>query len=269
MAENPDGQLMAGGTSGSLQSMAGETVWITGASSGIGRQLALAMARAGARVLASARSREALSALAQQHSGIHALPFDVTDPASAEAVGEALRGLTAHLDRVILNAGTCEYFDISQPDWGMPARVMEVNFLGAVRTLEVAMPLLVNSQRRGHIVGVVSLATAAPFTRAEAYGASKAALQYFLDSLRTDLVAREMDVTVINPGFVKTPLTDKNDFAMPFLQPVEQAAEKMLHAIVRRPRRYDFPHRLKWLLAALTWIPGFWYGVVAPRMQKS
>lgn len=249
-------------------SFAGETIWLTGASSGIGKQLALQLAESGAQVIASARSAEALASLEDQHPGIRGLRFDVTDTAASPQVGEALQQMVDHIDRVVLNAGTCEYFDIGQPDWDMPRRVMEVNFFGAVQTLAIAMPLLEKSQRRGHIVGIVSLATAAPFTRAEAYGASKAAFNYFLDSLRTDLCDRDMDVTVIHPGFVKTPLTDKNNFAMPFLMSAEDAADKIIVAMKRRYRRYAFPNRLKWLLDVLTCFPGFWYRVVAPRMQK-
>lgn len=246
----------------------GETIWVTGASSGIGRELALQLARAGARVIASARNTDALSALSELHPNIQTLRFDVTDSSALDAVGEQLEKLTPSLDRLVLNAGGCEYLDLEQPDWDMMRRIMAVNFFGAVNTLAIAMPLLERSHHRGHIVGVVSLATAAPFTRAEAYGASKAALQYFLDSLRVDLRARQMDVTVINPGFVKTPLTDKNDFPMPFLVKVETAAQKMLHAIARRRRQYDFPLRLSWLLKLLSAHRGLWLALAAPRTQK-
>lgn len=249
--------------------LAGERVWVTGASSGIGRALARQLARAGALVIASARNEEALRALAQEQPGIVPLPVDVAD---ANAVGDTWRRLAAispYLNRAILNAGTCEYLDIKHPDWSMMQRVMEVNYLGAVNSVAAALPLLERCpDGRGHVVGVASLVTAAPFSRAEAYGASKAALRYFLDALRVDLRARQIDVTVINPGFVKTPLTAANDFAMPFLMDADNAARLMLGAIERRAASYAFPRRLHWLLRILNAWPAIWNGWIAPRLVR-
>jgi short-subunit dehydrogenase len=245
-----------------------EVIWITGASTGIGRALALNLAEQGNTVIISARSQEALFELAGSHANLIALPFDVSCKDVVNRVREQLLDYSPFLDRVILNAGTCEYLDIETPDWDMMQRVMTVNYFGAINTLAVAMPLLeAHPDNKAHIIGVASLATVVPFSRAEAYGASKAALQYFFDSLRVDLVKKSIDVTVINPGFVKTPLTDKNDFPMPFLLSSEQAASRMAKAIAQRPRQYDFPGRLKWLLKALGFFPSFWNKVVAPSLK--
>lgn len=250
--------------------LAGEMVWITGASSGIGKELALQMAAAGAQVIASGRSRSELVALEAQHSGIRGLVFDVTKPDNLGSVGKRLGALVPHLNRVVINAGTCEYFDLNTPDWEMMERVMRVNYLGAVKTLSVALPLLRRCPAaNGHVVAVASMATFLPFSRAEAYGASKAALHYFMDSLRVDLQPEGIDVTVINPGFIKTPLTDKNDFPMPFLMEVSPAVSCMLKAMLRRPRQFDFPGRLKWMLVAFNCLPGLWYGLVSSRLQRS
>ncbi len=249
--------------------MAGEVVWITGASSGIGRELARQMAAAGATVIASARREASLQALTAEPGDIRALPFDVTDASALDQVRDRLRDMTHYLDRAIFNAGTCEYLDIHQPDWDMMRRVMATNYFGLVNSLAVAMPLLQQQpEGRGHIVGVASQATFAPFARAEAYGASKAATQYFLDALRADLHDTGMDVTVINPGFVKTPLTERNDFAMPFLMPVDRAAARMLTAIQLRRRQCDFPRRLKWMLNLLSVLPAVWYKLVTPALSR-
>ncbi len=257
-----------------MESMAGEVIWITGASSGIGRDLALALAEAGATVIASARRQQDLDQLAAEHEQIIPLVFDVTDESLIESTQAQIQQHSPYLDRVILNAGTCEYLDIANPDWQMMQRVMATNYFGAVNTLAVAMPLLQacregqhNASKRAHIVGVVSLATVVPFSRAEAYGASKAAMQYFLDSLRIDLHNDAIDVTVINPGFVKTPLTDKNDFSMPFLLDSDEAAQRMIKAIIKRPQQHDFPGRLKYLLKTLGFIPLLWNRVIAPRLK--
>jgi len=249
--------------------MSSEIIWLTGASTGIGRSLAVELAGRGHTVIASARGAKALEALAKEYPTIKPLPFDVTDREKLDEVRNALQNISPYLDRVILNAGTCEYLDTDAPDWRMMERVMNVNFFGTVNSLEVAMPLLrQRPQGNAHIVGVVSQAAFVPFPRAQAYGSSKAAMQYFLDSLRVDLVKDNIDVTVINPGFVKTPLTDKNDFDMPFLVTADVAAKRMADAIARRPTQYDFPSRLKYLLKTLGFFSGFWNNIVAPKLGK-
>ncbi|ARN73427.1 SDR family NAD(P)-dependent oxidoreductase [Oceanicoccus sagamiensis] len=244
----------------------GEVIWLTGASTGIGRSLAIQLASQGNTIIASARGQQALNELAAEHSNIIPLAFDVSRQDLIEEVQQQLSQHSGYLDRVILNAGTCEYLDIDTPDWDMMQRVMTVNYFGTINALAAAMPLL-QASPKPHIVGVVSLATVVPFSRAEAYGSSKAALQYFFDSLRVDLVKKHIDVTVINPGFVKTPLTDKNDFSMPFLMSSEEAAQRMAKAIGKRPRQFDFPGRLKWLLKALGFIPALWNKVIAPSLR--
>lgn len=248
--------------------ISGETIWVTGASTGIGRALAIALAQQGNTVVASARNGRQLDELAQQYDSIVPLVFDVTDEHSIDAARRQLQSINPYLDRVVVNAGTCEYLDIATPDWDMMRRVMTVNYFGTVNTLALAMPLLQARPGGGaHIVGVVSLATVAPFPRAEAYGASKAAMQYFLDSLRLDLSNDAIDVTVINPGFVATPLTDKNDFEMPFLVSAEAAASRIVTAIARRSRQYDFPRRLLWSLKLFGFFPGVWNKLMAPKPQ--
>ncbi|WP_052480845.1 SDR family NAD(P)-dependent oxidoreductase [Gilvimarinus agarilyticus] len=234
--------------------------WVTGASSGLGRALALQLAGQGHWVIASARNHQALTQLATEYSGsgrILCLPLDVTQSEEVAAAAHLIKSKLGRLDRLIANAGSCEYFDFPHPDWRAIERVFAVNFNGAVNCIEAALPLLRQSPTRGHIVGVVSQVVNAPFTRAEAYGASKAALSYFLDSLRLDL-ANELDVTALYPGFVDTPLTAKNDFSMPFLMDADQAATRMCRAIERRAIALSFPRRLTALLWLARLLPGLW-----------
>lgn len=245
-----------------------DVTWVTGASSGIGRALCVQLARAGQRVIASARNVEALQQLATENTGITALPFDVTDSAGIATMQQQLSALSPHLDRVILSAGHCEYLDFPEPDWEMMGRVMSVNLQGAVNSVQVALPLLRRCPGRGHLVGIASLVTVAPFPKAEAYGASKAALQYFLDSLRIDLACEAIDVTVVNPGFIDTPMTRKNDFAMPFLLDVEGAAKLIIRNILKRPRHYNFPRRLYWLLKLSSLFPKRWEKAVAVNKDE-
>jgi short-subunit dehydrogenase len=246
-----------------------EIIWVTGASSGIGSALAIKLAEQGNKVFVSARNEQSLKALAAQYSNIIPIVFDITNESARASVTEHLESHTDYLDRIVINAGTCEYFDINQPDWSMMPRIMDVNFNGAINTLAIAMPLLKRKAEtktdnaRPHIIGIGSLATVLPFNQAEAYGASKAALQYFYDALRLDLINQAIDVTVINPGFVKTPLTDKNHFPMPFLMAVDVAAERMVRAIAKRKRQYDFPFRLNCLMRLLSLSPSLWRWVLS------
>ena len=246
------------------------TIWITGASSGLGRSLALTLAARGNRVIASARNQAELDKLVALDANIVALPCDITDEAALESAGKRILEIAPHLDQVILNAGNCEYLDFPQPDWAAIRRVMEINFFGTVNCVKMALPLLrLSTGGRPHIVAVASQVTAAPFPRAEAYGASKAAMQYFFDSLRLDLAAEGIDVTVVNPGFVDTPLTRKNDFPMPFLMDVDQAASRIVKNIESRPLSYSFPLRLSAMLAISRLLPGLWQKIVAPKTDHS
>jgi short-subunit dehydrogenase len=247
-----------------MASKAPRVIWITGASSGLGRSLTLQLAGQGNRVIASARNHEELEKLAALNANIAVLPCDITDEDAMETLRPRIMEISPSLDQVILNAGNCEYLDFPDPDWSAVRRVMEVNFFGTVNCVKLALPLLRKSNSdRPHVVAVVSQVTAAPFPRAEAYGASKSALRYFFDSLRMDLAADDIDVTVVNPGFVDTPLTRKNDFPMPFLIQVDEAAERIVKNIEARPRHYSFPLRLSALLSLSKILPGVWQKMVA------
>lgn len=234
-----------------------ETIWITGASSGIGKQLALKLAQQGNQVIASGRNQQRLQHLQAEHAGITPLAIDLVD-ANPEWISQQLAAITPQLDRIFLSAGDCLYFEIDNPDWDIMQHVMDINFHGTVKSIQAALPLLKNSNSRGHIVAISSLATAAAFPRAEAYGASKAALSYFLSALRIDLANEGIDVSDVKPGFIDTPLTRANDFDMPFLMSAEQAAQRILKHIAKRPYQYVFPKRLHWLFRVLNAMPKLW-----------
>jgi short-subunit dehydrogenase len=243
-----------------MRSQLSKTIWITGASSGLGRALAIKLAANGHRIIASARTAAALEQLALD-SNIVAVPCDISDEQSLQRAIDVIKADHTYLDQVILNAGVCEYLDFPNPDWGSVRRVMEVNYFATVNCVRLALPLLMNASdqgRRSQVVAIASQVTAAPFPRAEAYGASKAALQYFFNSLRIDLVGEGIDVSVINPGFVDTPLTQKNNFAMPFLMDVDDAARRIIKRLDARPRSYSFPKRLSLVLLLSRLFPGLW-----------
>jgi short-subunit dehydrogenase len=255
--------------------MAGELkrhYWITGAGSGIGRALADRLAGEGHRVYVSGRNPDKLESLAQSLGG-DVIPVVCDVANDQEMAGVLAAHNVEHLDTVILCAGICEYIDMPALDIDTIRRVTETNFHGVVNSCIAALPLLkrqagASPGERPHIIGVGSMSSYLGFPRAEAYGASKAAMAYFLDALRTDLVGK-VDVTVVYPGFVSTPMTDRNDFPMPFLISAEEAASIIIRKASRRPCSIVFPLRLHWLLRVLSWFPGLWYSFISPRLSRS
>ena len=227
---------------------------ITGASSGLGRELAIQYAKDGWQVIAVARSVNALNELHQQYNTIHAFPLDLTNTELLSSAIDHLSEQIPALDLVILNAGSCDYVDATALPLDIFERTMALNFQAQVATVKLLLPLLQKSDR-GTLAIVSSLAHLFPFTKAEAYGASKAALSYFADSLRVDLTDLGITVSLIEPGFVDTPLTQKNDFKMPFLLQVDDAAARIRKGLQAQQQRIRFPKRLVWSLHLLNLLP--------------
>ncbi len=249
-----------------VKPLKGACVWVTGASSGIGQALVRQLIAEGNFVIASGRNKEALYQLASE-LGNKLKPF-VFDVANAAAVADAKRELAEisdYLDCVIACAGVCEYEDDLNFLPELYERVFETNFLGVVRTLHIAKPLLARSEQRSYFVAVGSLSSVLPFTRAEAYGASKAALEYFVKAASIDLAPSHIDIRLVRPGFIATPLIKTNDFPMPFLMTPEQAATRILKGLKSRKLIIDFPRRLSWPMRFLSLFEGFWCAVIAPK----
>ena len=224
-----------------------KSLLITGASSGIGRATAIAAAKAGWRVTACGRNEERLATLAAESDGIATLAFDVTD---REACHRNLAGLQP--DVAVLNAGSCEYVDVEDWDVELFRRVFEANFFSVVNCVDALLPRL---QEGSQLVLVDSLARLLPFTRSEAYGASKAALNYLARSLDVDLRDRGVRVQSVSPGFVRTPLTDRNDFAMPMRVEPEDAAAAILRVVRSGERAGYFPTVFAAVIRALGLLP--------------
>ena len=242
------------------------TCLITGASSGIGRQLALHYAAKGWTVYAVARSADKLNELAG-NSGIIALPLDLTDNVALSTAAQQLLDDGVVLDLVLLNAGTCEYVDAKDLDLSAFERTFAINFHAVVAATKYFLPLL-KASLSPQLAIVSSMAHFFPFTRAEAYGASKAAVSYFADSLRIDLVDTGITVHLIEPGFVDTPLTQKNDFSMPFLVTVDDAARRIYQGLLRGNSRIRFPRRLSYMLKLLSLLPYNLRNKVAQGMKQ-
>ena len=248
----------------------GKSIWLTGASSGIGYALAKLLIENNNFVVVSARTQAKLEPLKTLGGDrVSIVTMDVADSESMKSAADRIGQHTDHLDMVIVCAGTCEYDDGPDLNIDMYRRVMQTNYFGAVETIHTALPFLKRSEQKAQIIGVSSLTTVAPFPRAEAYGASKAALEYFLLSLKVDLTPQGIDVFVVRPGFVDTPLTQKNDFEMPFLINSEQAAKAIVDGIAKGKTMIDFPKRMSYLLRTLNYCSSFWFKVVAPKLRKS
>jgi short-subunit dehydrogenase len=232
-----------------------KTVWITGASSGIGEALVKRLDQAGYHVIASARNADKLQGLEQQGRNITALAADLCQQ---EDLSRVKSYFSNHpLDCVILNAGTCEYMDEGRLDIASMRRVYDLNLFAAVDCIEACRGALSRSGN-GHIIGVSSMSVYLPFARAEYYASSKAALGSYLDSLAIDLKANNIDVTTVYPGFVKTPLTDKNTFPMPMIISAEEAADNFIGILNKRPRHAAFPRPMHYLLKTLQKLPFLW-----------
>ena len=242
------------------------TCLITGASSGIGRELALYYAAKGWTVYAVARSKDKLDELSRQ-AGINAVSLELTDDGAVKAAAEQLQTDGVVLDLLLLNAGTCEYVDVADLDLAAFDRTFAINFHAVVSSTKYFLPLL-QASLTPKLAIVSSMAHFFPFTKAQAYGASKAATSYFADSLRLDLAGSGISVHLIEPGFVDTPLTQKNDFAMPFLLPVQEAAKRVYNGLQQGKTRLRFPLRLSLLLKTLSMLPYGLRNSVAQRMKQ-
>ncbi|NDV92133.1 SDR family NAD(P)-dependent oxidoreductase [Alteromonas sp. 345S023] len=221
-------------------------ILITGATSGIGKALALHAAKNNYNVIACGRNQDALDALAQQ-ANITSLRFDVTNEQDAL---KALKDI--HVDYAVLNAGTCEYVDVDAFEPKMFRRVFEPNFFGVVNCVNGLLP---NLRPGNKLIIVDSMSRLLPFTRTQAYGASKAALHYFTKSLDVDLHDKGIHVQAVSPGFVETPLTDKNEFEMPMKITAEEAASAMLKGIESSKGTVYFPRMFGLLLRFMHKLP--------------
>lgn len=233
-----------------MTQFAGKTIWLVGASHGLGREVARRLDRAGARLVLSARSQDVLEDLAEELTLARAVPVDVTDK---DSVAEAARD-AGPLDGIIYNAGT--YEPMRTQDWDPDAvlAMSDVNFTGALRVLGQVVPGFV-SAGRGDITLIGSLAGYRGLPRSVGYGASKAALISLAETMRHDLKGSGVTVRVVNPGFVRTRLTDKNSFRMPQLLGPEAAAGHVVAAMKSRRFRTDFPRPFSNAIKALHILP--------------
>jgi len=270
-------------------------VLITGASSGIGRALALELARRGARLGLLARGVEApgniagdagsadgsrtrpsprLQAIADEIESeaidkgmapqLVLLPADVRDHRAVRSAADELRRHFGHIDVLIANAGITAVSDAAKLDPEKFANVLDVNTMGAVNSVAAVLPEMIE-RGRGHLAAISSLAAYRGHRKAAAYAASKAALSSFFESVRIDLIGTDIDVTIIHPGFIKTPLTAGRKAWLPFIMEADRAAGKIIKAIEKRKKSYAFPWQLAAFVRAGMIMPNFVYDLLSRR----
>jgi short-subunit dehydrogenase len=239
--------------------IAGKVIWITGASSGIGRSLAIELAGRGARIALSSRNYETLEEVSR---GINAgggsalsIACDVQDTESLRSALAEINRKLGVLDILIANAGThIETWPEVKFEAAEYLKLMDINFGGVIRSIEVVLSEML-SRGKGTIAGVTSLAGYRGLPQAAAYGASKAAINHFLESIRFHLRPKGIKVVSIAPGFVKTPLTDKNTFEMPFRISAERCAKIIAQGLEREKDFITFPLQFSTFMNFMRCIP--------------
>ena len=230
---------------------AAETIWIIGASDGIGAALAREYARRGARLVLSARSEDRLEALAESLGPGHfVVPLDVADRDSVVAAADRV-ALLGPIDRVITLAALYDPGKVTALDPGMAAKIVAVNLTGSFHVAQAAVPLL---RPGGQLVLTGSVAGYVGLPRGQIYSATKAGVINLAESLRAELAGR-VDVRLVNPGFVDTRLTGKNDFTMPALLDPAEAAVAIAEGLDRKAFEIHFPRRLTLALKLLRALP--------------
>ncbi len=239
-----------------------KTVWITGGGSGIGRELALQLATHGWQVVVSGRTQEKLDEVcsAAPAGTVTAIACDVTDLSAVRKAAQEI----GQIDLAVFNAGVFEPFDGKKFDAEGVLKTMNVNYAGAVNGIDAVLPGM-RERGAGHIALVASVAGYRGMPLAAPYSASKAAMISLCESLKFDFDKIGIRTTVVTPGFVKTPLTEKNEFPMPFLVDVEDAGRIIREGLEAGKFEITFPKRLSYALKFMRMLP---YKLYFPLMRK-
>ncbi len=228
--------------------------WIVGASTGIGLELCRLLLMRGDQVYASARRLGELEQLASQYPNLHCLPLDVQDSQACEAAAQRIAA-EGGLDVLVANAGVCHYMDLPEFDLAKVQQTMQVNLVAPMQLTALCLPML---KDKGQLVYVSSAAAYLPLPRAQSYGASKAALSHYAEIMASELPRQQVQVSVVYPGFVDTPLTAQNDFPMPMRLSASRAAQIMLRGMDARRSTIRFPTSFILFLRAIALLPTPW-----------
>ncbi|MEO6607900.1 MAG: SDR family NAD(P)-dependent oxidoreductase [Aestuariivirga sp.] len=226
------------------------TAWVIGASTGIGAEIARQLASAGVKVAASSRSISA----DDETPNIKAWPLDVTDARAVAETFDKIETAIGPIDLVLVSVGTYKPLDGFSLTLADHRAGIEVNYMGVVNVLQAVLPNF-RKKAAGHIAWISSVAGYAGLPKSAAYGPSKAALINLAEGLKPELNRAGISLSVVNPGFVKTPMTAKNDFSMPFLMEAEDAARRTIDGLARRKFEIAYPSRFVIILKLLRILP--------------
>jgi len=245
-----------------------KTIWITGGSTGIGRALAIKFSNEGWNVAISARREELLNELSNQHENISAFPLDVTDKIKCKEVFNKITSKYTNVDICFFSTGTWNPKKEKDIDVVQIEDVFKVNFFGTVNSIK-AVEQFFKDKKSGIITIVSSIAGYRGLPNSTGYGPSKSALNNLTESLYFDFKRFNVRVCLVSPGFIKTPMTDKNDFKMPFLKTPEYAANKIYDGLINKDIfEIHFPKVLTVTLKVLSFLPSKIYFGLVGKLTK-
>ena len=245
-----------------------KNIWITGASSGIGKALAIRFAQKGWQVAASARRENLLNKISELNKNISPFPLDVTDKEKCKEVFEEIKNKYQNLDICFFSTGTWDPKKEKNIDIEQMESVMKINFFGTLNCIKTVENYF-KDKKSGHISIVSSVAGYRGLPNSTGYGASKAALINLAESLYFDFGRHNVRISLVSPGFIKTPMTDKNEFKMPFLKTPEFAADKIYNGLVNGSSfEIAFPKELTLILKLLKILPNRLYLYLIKKLTK-
>ena len=245
-----------------------KTIWITGGSTGIGKALAIKFANEGWNVAISARRENLLNEIADNHENISPFPLDVTDKSKCKEVFEKIKNKFENIDICFFSTGTWDPKKEKDIDVEQIEEVFKINFFGTLNSIKAVEEYFKN-KKSGTITIVSSIAGYRGLPNSTGYGPSKSALNNLAESLYFDFGRSNVRVCLVSPGFIKTPMTDKNDFKMPFLKTPEYAAEKIYNGLVKgNAFEIHFPKGLTLTLKFLRILPYRLYLFLVDKLVK-
>ena len=245
-----------------------KTIWITGGSTGIGKALAIKFANEGWNVAVSARRENLLKEISDMNSNISSFPLDVTDNSKCSEVFKSIIDKFGSLDICFFSTGTWDPKKEKDIDLDQIENVFKVNFFGTLNSIKCVEKYFKDKQS-GIITIVSSIAGYRGLPNSTGYGPSKSALNNLAESLYFDFKKSNVRVCLVSPGFIKTPMTDKNDFKMPFLKTTEYAANKIYNGLVNsNVFEIHFPKSLTLILKIFSFLPSKIYFGLVGKMTK-
>tara|TARA_B100000161_G_scaffold51835_1_gene33752 strand:+ start:351 stop:1109 length:759 start_codon:yes stop_codon:yes gene_type:complete len=248
--------------------MSNKVIWITGASTGIGKAIAIKFSKNGWNVAISARRLELLEEISKQNQNVFSFPLDVTNKDNCHKVFSEIKNKLGKIDLCVFSTGTWDPKKEKEIDVEQIENVMKVNFFGTLNSIK-SVEKYFKDLGKGHISIVSSIAGYRGLPNSTGYGPSKSALNNLAESLYFDFKRYGVRVSLISPGFIKTPMTDKNDFKMPFLKTTEYAADKIYNGLVNSNAfEIHFPKQLTLVLKFLKILPNWLYLKLLSKLTK-